>query len=269
MTVGYIWTMLLRRIARPLLAGIFIYGGIGALRDLESHAQLAKPVLDTMADLAPTDRVPNAITLVKLDAGVKIGAGVLLALGRAPRFAAAALATSLIPTTLAGHRFWEIEDPQVRSDELIHFLKNLGLLGGLIITAADTAGRPSLAWRGRHAGRRAAAASQRKLAKMTASADHAGGKISGLTAGATGLATGAAGLATGAAEKAAEAAGRAAKLTTDVVDTASERGRVLAGKAARLGEEVAGKASSMGDDVAGVLADAASRVTGRLKTMAH
>ncbi|MGH3931054.1 MAG: DoxX family protein, partial [Pseudonocardiaceae bacterium] len=160
--------MLLRRIARPLLAGIFIYGGIGALRDPESHAQAAKPVLDTMVDLAPIERAPNATTVVKVDAGVKIGAGVLLALGKAPRLASTALAASLIPTTLAGHRYWEIEDPHERSDQLIHFLKNLGLLGGLVIAAADTAGKPSLAWRGRHAGRVAAAASQRKLAKMTA-----------------------------------------------------------------------------------------------------
>ncbi|MGH3922027.1 MAG: DoxX family protein, partial [Pseudonocardiaceae bacterium] len=129
--------MLLRRIARPLLAGIFIYGGIGALRDPESHAQAAKPVLDTMVDLAPIERAPNATTVVKVDAGVKIGAGILLALGRAPRLASTALAASLIPTTLAGHRYWEIEDPQERSDQLIHFLKNLGLLGGLAIAAAD------------------------------------------------------------------------------------------------------------------------------------
>lgn len=180
MMVGYMWTMLLRRIARPLLAGIFIYGGIGALRDPESHAQAAKPVLDTMVDLAPTDRAPSATTLVQLDAGVKIGAGALLALGRAPRLASIALAVSLIPTTLAGHRYWEIEDPRDRSDQLIHFLKNLGLLGGLIIAAADTAGRPSLPWRGRHASRLAAAAAQRKLAKMTATTDRAGGNMARL-----------------------------------------------------------------------------------------
>lgn len=172
--------MLLRRIARPLLAGIFIYGGINVLRDPKSHAQAAEPVLDTMLDFAPIDQAPNAVMMVRVDAGIKIGAGFLLALGKAPRFASAALAASLIPTTMAAHRFWEIEDPRDRSDQLIHFLKNLGLLGGLIIAAADTAGRPSLAWRGRHASRVAALASQRKLEQVSAAADRVGDKIGGL-----------------------------------------------------------------------------------------
>jgi putative oxidoreductase len=33
----------------------------------------------------------------------------------------------------------------------VHFLKNLAMFGGLLIAAGDTAGRPSLAWRSRHA----------------------------------------------------------------------------------------------------------------------
>lgn len=240
--------MLLRRIARPLLAGIFIYDGINELRAAEAYAQAAKPMLDRVADLLPTDRPPSSTAMVKLDAGIKIGAGALFALGGAPRLAATALAASLIPTTLAGHRFWETEDPQARSDQLIHFLKNLGLLGGLIIAAADTAGKPSLGWRGRHAGRMAAAASQRRLAEVTAAADRASGKIGGL---------------------AAEATGAASRLRTDVVGTAAEHGRTLAGQAARLGDEVAGKATSMGTGVAGAIAGAASEARGRLKTMAH
>ncbi len=70
-----------------------------------------------------------------------------------PRLSAAVLAGTLVPTTLAGHRFWEIEDKQERAQQRIHFLKNVTMLGGLLIAAADTAGDPSLAWRGRHAAR--------------------------------------------------------------------------------------------------------------------
>jgi uncharacterized membrane protein YphA (DoxX/SURF4 family) len=246
-TAGYPRTMLLRRIARPLLAGTFVYGGIGELRDPKSHAQLAEPVVNTVVNRVPIERAPSAITVVKLDAGIKLGAGILLALGKAPRLAAAVLAADLVATTLAGHRFWESEDPRERTDQLIHFLKNLGLLGGLLITTADTAGKPSLAWRGRHAGRAATAASLRQWAEMAAATDRASGKISGL---------------------AAEATGKASGLTAGVVGTATEHGRTLAGKAARLGEEVAGKATSMGEDLAGTITDAAGEVRGRLKTLA-
>ncbi|MGH3912727.1 MAG: DoxX family protein [Pseudonocardiaceae bacterium] len=240
--------MLLRRVARPLLAGIFIYGGIGALREPKPYTQLAEPVLHKMGNLAPPDRLPSSTTMVAVDAWTKIGAGTLLALGKFPRFTATALAASLIPTTLAGHRFWEVDDPQERSDQLIHFLKNLGLLGGLAIAAADTAGKPSLAWRGRRAARRAAAASQRKLAKAAAVADRTGGTVSGLAAGVT---------------------GKVSQATGEVAGTASYQGRKLAGKAVRLGEEAAGKAVALSEDVAGALSGAADEASGRVKSLRH
>ena len=80
--------------------------------------------------------------------------GVLLATGRLPRLARSRSRRSLIPTTFAGHRFWEIEDPQQRAQQRIHFLKNVSMLGGLIIAATDTEGRPSLSWRAKKRARR-------------------------------------------------------------------------------------------------------------------
>src|SRR5439155_17554340 len=95
-------------------------------------------------------------TLVKANAVVHITAGTLLALGKLPRLSAAALAVSLVPTTAAGHRFWEEEAPQSKAMQRAHFLKNLAILGGLIIAATDHEGAPSLSWRARRAARRAA-----------------------------------------------------------------------------------------------------------------
>ena len=63
-----------------------------------------------------------------------------------------------MPTTLAGHRFWEEDDKQKRAQQQIHFLKNAGLLGGLILAAVDTEGKPSVAWRARQTGKRLAEA---------------------------------------------------------------------------------------------------------------
>ncbi|MDF3050898.1 MAG: DoxX family protein, partial [Pseudonocardia sp.] len=128
--------MLLRRLARPMLAAIFIQGGIAALKNPQDHVRAARPVLDAVtpvvesaanaaapavqnaAESAPIDLPRSATsdwlddeTLVKIDGGVKVVAGSLLALGKAPRLASTALAASLIPTTLAGHRFWEESDP--------------------------------------------------------------------------------------------------------------------------------------------------------------
>lgn len=152
--------MILRRLARPLLAATFIYGGINALRQSEGHAEVVKPLLDKTVQ-PQVDALPDAVptdpeTLVKLDAAVKIAAGTALALGRLPRLASLALLGSLVPTTIAGHPFWEAKDPAERNEQLIHLLKNAGLAGGLLLAAADTHGKPSLNWRARNAAKHAA-----------------------------------------------------------------------------------------------------------------
>lgn len=149
--------MILRRLARPMLAAIFISGGIDALRNPAAHAEAAKPVLDTMIGTAG-DRLPAQVptdpqTLVKIDAAVKIGAGVALALGKFPRVASLLLAGSLVPTTIATHRFWEEKDSAVAANQRVHFMKNVGLLGGLLLAVGDTEGKPSLGWRARRATR--------------------------------------------------------------------------------------------------------------------
>lgn len=143
--------MILRRLARPLLATIFISGGINALRDAAGHAEAAKPLLDNTlgkyGDSLPAQVPTDPVTLVRIDAAVKIVAGTALALGKAPRLASLALLGSLVPTTLAAHSFWEEKDKAQRDEQLVHFLKNAGLAGGLMIAAADTHGKPSLKWR--------------------------------------------------------------------------------------------------------------------------
>lgn len=137
--------MLIRRIARPMLAAMLINGGIAALRASKDHAHAARPVLDMISpavnkavDISPIDRRPDDETLIKIDAGVKILAGAMLAMGRLPRLSATVLAASLVPTTLASHRFWEISDPDEKEAQLLHFVKNVSLLGGLLIAAGDS-----------------------------------------------------------------------------------------------------------------------------------
>jgi putative oxidoreductase len=145
-----------RRAARPLLATVFIAGGIETLRHPEPRVKMAEPIAPPVARALglPADTEQ----LVKINAIVQVTAGLLLAVGWLPRLAATALAGSLVPTTLAGHRFWEETDPMRRSQQQIHFFKNLGLLGGLILAALDTDGAPSVSWRTRRAARRAGAA---------------------------------------------------------------------------------------------------------------
>ena len=142
-----------RLIARPMLASIFVVGAATALKNSSGTAAKADPVTSRLVPLAKKAGIPlpeDPETLVKINAAVQIGAGLALATGRAPRLSAAVLAASLIPTTAAGHRFWELEDPAQRTQQKLHFFKNVSLVGGLVIAAGDTEGKPGVAWRARH-----------------------------------------------------------------------------------------------------------------------
>ncbi|MBD0418512.1 DoxX family protein [Streptomyces sp. TRM S81-3] len=140
---------LLRVVGRPMLASMFVAGGLNCLRNPGELAPLAEPVVRPVADRVSA--LPDSTEqLVRLNGAVQVVGGVLLGLGRLPRLSALALAVTLVPTTLAGHRFWDAEGPD-RSQQTVHFLKNLSMLGGLLIAADDTGGAPSMLWRGRHA----------------------------------------------------------------------------------------------------------------------
>lgn len=153
--------MFVRRIARPLLSTVFIAGGIDSLRSPAPKAQAARPFLEKSVASLPgdvTEKLPSdPESLVKINAAIQIGAGTLLALGKAPRAASLVLAGTLVPTTIAGHDFWNADDPQQRAMQRIQFCKNMTMLGGLLIAAVDTEGKPSLGWRGRRAARKAQA----------------------------------------------------------------------------------------------------------------
>lgn len=214
-----------RALARPLLASVFVSGGVDMLRNARSLAPAAEPVtskvveaaqpaVDKVAEAAApaveaaaekvvdlaeqaSEALPDAARpvadladqaadaarphssenmlpgseartphvdlptdpelLTKVNGGVMVGAGLLLAIGKLPRLSAAALAATIVPTTLAGHRFWEADDPDEKVAQQIHFMKNLALLGGLALASQDTAGQPGIAWRARHAGEAAKA----------------------------------------------------------------------------------------------------------------
>lgn len=145
-----------RLIARPMLASIFAVGGYNALRHSAAHAEKAKPITDRVApmlDQATPDNVAvpqDPQTLVRINAGVQLAAAAALATGKFPRLASAVLASSLVPTTAAGHRFWEETDPAAKTQQQIHFFKNLSLFGGLLLAAVDTEAKPGLAWRASH-----------------------------------------------------------------------------------------------------------------------
>jgi putative oxidoreductase len=155
-----------RTTARAMLAAIFVSGGAKALTDPGRLAARAKPLTDRIAPhiervspSLPTDPEP----LVRVNGAVQLVAGLLL-LTRLRRPAAAALAASMVPTTLAGHPFWQYKDPHERSAQRANFLKNVGLTGGLLLAALDNNGKPGVRWQAGHLAHHSADAVRRNAA---------------------------------------------------------------------------------------------------------
>lgn len=111
-------------LARGLLGLPFIVLGWDAAREPGGR-------IDRVAALG----VPQPELAVRVNGYAMATAGTALALGVAPRLAAAVLVATLVPTTWAGHRFWEHSEPQQRTGQRIHFLKNLAMIGGLLLVA--------------------------------------------------------------------------------------------------------------------------------------
>ncbi|MGI9156486.1 MAG: DoxX family membrane protein [Marmoricola sp.] len=141
-----------RLIARPLIATGFVFGAVSALQNTGSVAQRAKPVTDKLVPLIqrtmPGVPVPtDPQTIVRINSATQIMAALALATGRAPRVSSTVLALSLLPTTVAGHAFWKETDAAAKKTQRLQFAKNLTMLGGVLLAAVDTEGKPGVAWR--------------------------------------------------------------------------------------------------------------------------
>jgi uncharacterized membrane protein YphA (DoxX/SURF4 family) len=125
----------LRPAARVLTGSTYALLGFDALRAPGARVDQAAGVLAVVRKVAPLPADDELV--VRANAAVQVLGGVLLALGRAPRLSALMLAGSLIPTTLAGHSYWTIEDPAARKLQRIQFHKNMAMIGGLLFAALD------------------------------------------------------------------------------------------------------------------------------------
>jgi putative oxidoreductase len=126
------------RLASPLIASIFIRGGLDSAMNPEGKVKKADKVTGPIAQrvsVLPEDTE----TLVRMNGVTQVVAGATLSLGIFRRLSAAVLIGTLIPTTLAGHRFWEELDDDARNQQITQFAKNLGLLGALLLIATESA----------------------------------------------------------------------------------------------------------------------------------
>jgi putative oxidoreductase len=128
----------LRHAGRILTGSTYVLLGFDAVRAPGGRVDQAAPVLAAIRKVAPLPDDDEFV--VRANAAVQVAAGALLASGRLPRLSALALAGSLIPTTLAGHSYWKLDDPAARKLQRIQFHKNMAMIGGLLFAVLDEPG---------------------------------------------------------------------------------------------------------------------------------
>lgn len=121
-------------LARVLSSGLFLMAGSNTFKNPAPAAGLASGFLGKVREVAPVPLTDEQ--LVKVNAGVQVGAGAALAVGKFPRLAPALLVGSLVPTTVAGHAFWETEAPADKKAQRLQFVKNTSVIGGLLFAMA-------------------------------------------------------------------------------------------------------------------------------------
>lgn len=119
-------------VARIALAALFL---VSALRSVAAFAGTAGYFGRLGVPL------PEVMTWVVIT--VEILGAAMLILGWRARLAAWGLAAFVIVATLLAHRFWSV-DPAQYANQLNHFLKNLAVIGGLLLVAIHGPGRFAL-----------------------------------------------------------------------------------------------------------------------------
>jgi putative oxidoreductase len=117
---------------RILIAVIFLLSGLGKLGNWGGTASM-------MASKG----LPLVPLLLPLTVLFELGGGLSVLLGFKARIGAIALILFLIPVTLVFHDFWAVQGPQ-RQMQMINFLKNVAIMGGLAYVVAFGAGPLSI-----------------------------------------------------------------------------------------------------------------------------
>ncbi len=125
----------LRLAARILTGSTYATLGLDAARAPGPRVGQAAPTLAKLRSIVPLPAEDDLI--VRANGAVQFVGGLMMAMGKAQRLSALAVAGSMIPTTLAGHAFWTLEDPAARKTQRIQFHKNMAMISGLLFAVLD------------------------------------------------------------------------------------------------------------------------------------
>ena len=126
-------------IGRILFAVLFVLSGATKLLDIPATTQSIAEKVAIPAMVAPYTAQVETMTGMPITQTLAIAAGIievicglLIALNFGARFFAAILILFVIAATVSYHNFWDMTGAE-RANNMIHALKNLSLIGALLI----------------------------------------------------------------------------------------------------------------------------------------
>jgi putative oxidoreductase len=93
---------------------------------------------------AASQGVPLASILVPVSGVLGIAGGLSILLGYRAKLGAWLIVLFLVPVTLMMHKFWTVTDPMMWQLQMILFMKNVSILGGVLLISQFGAGPFSL-----------------------------------------------------------------------------------------------------------------------------
>ncbi|MCT2338725.1 DoxX family membrane protein [Corynebacterium sp. p3-SID1056] len=146
---------MIRKIARPMLASVYIIDGVETVLNPAGHKEAAASALKKVRSVVPREYrglLPkDPETAAQVVGGVKAGAGSLFAIGKMPRTSASLLALTTVPSLIGRNAFWEAEDEDDKARRRTGALTDVALAGGVLLATVDTDGKPGLQWRAQNA----------------------------------------------------------------------------------------------------------------------
>lgn len=120
-------------LGRVLISLIFIISGLGKIFQFDGQVAYAA-----------AHGVPAANLAIMLSIVAELAGALMILVGYRARIGAAILLLWMIPVTIMMHAFWGIEDPMARQLQMIMFLKNLAMMGAMLLIMAQGPGARSL-----------------------------------------------------------------------------------------------------------------------------
>ena len=93
---------------------------------------------------AAAQGVPLASVVVPFSGILALLGGLSILLGYRAKIGAWLIVLFLVPVSFSMHKFWGIADPMTAQMQMIHFMKNMSMLGGALLISQFGAGPLSL-----------------------------------------------------------------------------------------------------------------------------